>query len=134
MQNAAIPFVIYEITGSKALIGVAAFLQFVPVVFMGPLGGSLADQVPRRRMLFITQSVLAALAFGLWGAWIGGFHQVWLLLVLVGLSGLVGGLNIPSWQAFIPELVPRRDLLNAVTLNSAQFNAARAVGPALAGL
>lgn len=133
MQGATIPYVVYQLTGSKALIGVAAFLQFFPTVVMAPVSGAVADRFPRRSVLLVTQSVQAALALVLWGAWVWGSPGVATLLAVVAVSGLVSGINIPSWQAFIAELVPRDDLLNAVTLNSAQFNGARALGPALAG-
>ena len=71
-------------------------------------------------------------AVALWAAWAGGVRDPWAILALVALSGLLAGVNIPSWQSFVNDLVPREDLLSAVTLNSLQFNAARALGRALA--
>ena len=134
VQSATVPYVVYQLTGSKSLIGVTAFLTFFPVVLMGPLGGSLADRFSRRRVLLWTQSALALVALALWIVWASGLDSVAALMGLVALGALVSGLNIPSWQAYVSELVPRGDLLNAVTLNSAQFNAARAVGPGIAGV
>ncbi|MGH9182988.1 MAG: MFS transporter [Acidimicrobiales bacterium] len=133
LQAATIPYVVYQLTGSKTLIGVAAFAQFFPIVLMGPLAGSVADRFPRRSVLLWTQSAQAVLALALGAVWAWGWHDVGLLIAVVAVGGAVSGLNIPAWQAFVAELVPRSDLLNAVTLNSAQFNAARALGPALAG-
>ncbi len=134
MQSLAVPFVIYEATGSAAWVGFAAFMQFFPTVLLAPLGGSLADRYPRRMVLLVTQTIFAALAFALWGAWIAGVRSPLALTAIVGAGGVVAGVNIPSWQAFISELVPREDLLGAITLNSAQFNASRAIGPAIGGL
>jgi MFS family permease len=134
VQSATVPYVVYELTGSKSLIGVTAFLTFFPVVLMGPLGGSLADRFSRRRVLLWTQTAMAGVALALWAVWASGLDSVAALMALVALGAFVSGINIPSWQAYVSELVPRRDLLNAVTLNSAQFNAARAVGPAIAGV
>ena len=134
MQNITVPYVIYQMTGSASLVGVAGFVQFVPIVFVGPVGGSLADRFPRRRLLVLTQGAMAVVAFALWGAWAAGAGTPGVLIALVAVNGVIGGLNIPAWQAFVSELVPREHLLGAVTLNSAQFNAARAFGPAIGGV
>ena len=134
VQNVTVPFVFWQLTGSALWVGAAAFAQFIPVVVMGPIAGSLADRKPRRSVLLASQSAMAVVALALWITWIAGVRSPWVLLVLVGASGLVAGLMIASWQAFVSELVPRDILPNAVTLNSAQFNAARAFGPALGGL
>ncbi|HEX2851521.1 MAG TPA: MFS transporter [Acidimicrobiales bacterium] len=134
MQNITVPYVIYLDSHSAWLVGVAGFAQFIPAMFLGPVGGSLADRYSRKSILLLTQTLLAVLAFALWGLYIGGFGTTPVLILLVFLSGVVGGINVPAWQAFVTELVPRDALLNAITLNSAQFNAARAVGPAIAGV
>lgn len=134
MQNVTVPYVIYQVTRSATLVGLAALVQLSPSVIMGPLAGWLADRFDRRKVLMVGQSAQGLLAAAVWAAWVANFRSPVLLLVLLGLGGVAFGLVIPSWQAFITELVPRKDLLNAVTLNSAQFNGARAVGPAVAGL
>lgn len=134
MQNVIIPYVLLTTTGDARWVGLAAFLQFSPSVLLGPLSGSLADRFQRRRVLLVTQSAMAVLAFALWGMWATGVRSPWALVGIVALGGIVSGLTIPAWQAFVSELVPRDDLLNAITLNSAQFNGARALGPALGGL
>lgn len=134
MQNITVPYVIYLDSHSAWLVGVAGFAQFIPAMFLGPVGGALADRYSRKSILLLTQTLLALLAFALWGLYIGGLGTTPVLIFLVFLSGIVGGINVPSWQAFVTELVPRDALLNAITLNSAQFNAARAVGPAIAGV
>lgn len=134
IQRVTVPFVLYRLTGSAAWVGFAAFMQFAPVVVVGPIGGSVADRFPRRRVLLVTQGLAALLSFALAGLWAAGLASEWVIIGVVVLSGVIFGINGPSWQAFVSELVPRSVLLNAVTLNSAQFNAARAVGPALAGI
>jgi len=134
MQNVTVPYVIYQSTKSGLLVGLAGFSQFLPVVFIGPIGGWVADRYPRRSVLIVTNTAQAVIATVMWAAYVAGYHSPAVLIGLVFLTGVVQGLNVPAWQAFVGELVPRSALLNAVTLNSAQFNAARAVGPAVAGL
>lgn len=134
MQNVSVPFVLYQLTESAAWVGLASFAQFIPALLFGPLGGSLADRFPRRTVLLVAQSAMAVIAIALWALWSSGAAEPWSIVVLVALLGAVSGISIGSWQAFVSELVPRELLLNAVTLNSAQFNGARAFGPALGGL
>jgi MFS family permease len=134
VQNVTIPFVIFQITGSPLWVGVTSFLQFLPVVVMSPLGGSIADRFDRKAVLIVTQSAQLVVALLLWAAWVTDHRSIGVIIVLVGASGLITGINIPSWQAFVSQLVPREVLLNAVTLNSTQFNASRFFGPAIGGL
>ncbi len=134
VQNLTVPFVIFELTNSAFWVGAATFSQFIPSMALGPLAGSIADRYDRRRVLLFTQSAMAVVALTLWAAWASGVRSLALILVLVMASGVIGGLNIPSWQSFVNDLVPREDLLSAVTLNSLQFNAARAIGPAIGGI
>ena len=134
MQNVTIPYVLLTTTGDARWVGVAAFLQFSPSVVLGPLSGSLADRFQRRRLILVTQSMMAVLAFTLWGMWAAGVRSPFALIAIITFGGIVSGLTIPAWQAFVSELVPRDDLLNAITLNSAQFNGARAFGPAIGGV
>ncbi|CAN5725977.1 MFS transporter [soil metagenome] len=134
IQNVTVPFVLYELTGSAAWTGIATFGQFIPAAVMGPLGGSIADRFHRRSVLLVTQTVMAVLALALWALWEAGLARPGVIVAVVAAIGFVGGVNIASWQAFVSELVPRSILLNAVTLNSAQFNGARAFGPAIGGV
>lgn len=134
IQNVTVPYVVYDLTGSKSLVGITAFLNMFPTVLVGPLAGSLADRFPRRKVLLGTQLAQSVVAGTLWLIWLAGGDSVAVLMALVTLAALCSGLNIPAQQAYVTELVPRRDLLNAITLNSAQFNAARAIGPAVAGI
>ena len=133
LQNLAVPFVLFELTRKSLWVGLAGFAQFIPSFVLGPLGGSLADRLDRRKVLLATQSAMAVAALLLWGAWAADWRDPLLILSLTALTGVFSGLMIPSWQAFVPSLVPKEDLASAITLNSTQFNAARALGPALAG-
>jgi len=134
LQSLAVPFVLFDLTGMSLWVGLAGFAQFLPAFLLGPLGGSLADRLDRRRLLLATQLAMAAAAFLQWATWTVGWRQPLLILGITALTGIFSGLMIPSWQAFVPSLVPKQDLASAITLNSTQFNASRAVGPALAGL
>ncbi len=134
VQNVTVPFVVFKLTGSAGWLGVAGFAQLFPAWLMGPAGGVVADRFPRRSVLLVTQTMMALLALAEAAVWAAGVRNAVVIVGIVALSGVVAGLNIPSWQAFVSELVPREDLLNAVTLNSAQFNASRAFGPALGGI
>jgi MFS family permease len=134
MQTIAVPFVLYRMTHSTTWLGVGAFMAFFPALLVGPLAGSLADRFPRKRILLVSQTGMMTTAFALWGMWIGGIASPELIVVLLFFAGIASGINIAAWQSFVPQLVPRSELLHAVRLNSMQFVAARAFGPALAGL
>lgn len=134
MQSIAAPFVIYQLTHSTTWLGFAAFMAFFPALLMGPLAGSLADRYPRKTILLYTQTGMMLVAFALWGAWVAGVATPEVIVGLLMLSGIASGLNITAWQSFVPQLVPRTELLHAVRVNSMQFVAGRAFGPALAGL
>lgn len=134
MQSFTVPFVLYKLTHSAAWVGLAAFAQFLPMMVMGSVGGVLADRVSRKGILLANQAGQMVLAFGLWGLWEAGHATPTVIVVLGALSGMTAGLGLPAYQSFVPQLVPRQALLNAVALNSAQFNGARAIGPALTGL
>ncbi len=134
LLNLTLPYVLFQLTGSALWVGAAVAAQFLPMVVLSPYGGSLADHRPRRRILLVMQTAMAVVAFGLWLVWAVDLRDPLLLLALVALIGALNGVSMPSWQGFIHDLVPREDLLSAVTMNSLQFNAARAIGPAIAGL
>ncbi|MEY2452815.1 MAG: hypothetical protein QOD92_2389 [Acidimicrobiaceae bacterium] len=134
LQNIAVPFALFRLTHSAAWVGFAGFAQFAPGVFLAPLAGSLADRFPRRSVLLVNQTLLGLVALALWAEWAAGWTSPWTITATVAVSGTIASMGIASWQAFVSELVPREDLLNAVILNSTQFNAARAIGPAIGGL
>lgn len=134
LSNLAVPFVIFEMTHSATWVGIGAAAQFVPNVLMGPLGGAWADRFDRRRVLIVTQVGGSVAALVLYLVVSTGTQNPWLVILPVALQGLFGGLNLPSWQALVHDLVPREDIQSAVTLNTMQFNVGRALGPALAGV
>jgi MFS family permease len=134
MQQVTVPFVIFELTGSTTWLAISAAVSFVPPFLVGPLAGAIADRYPRRAVLLVTQTVQMIAAFALWGIWISGRASLGSILGTLFVSALASGINITSWQAFVPSLVPEASLVNAVRLNSIQFTVARAIGPAIAGL
>ncbi len=119
---------------SGLAVGITTGLQFVPVLVLAPVAGTVADRLQRRRVLIGTQTALGVLA-GVLGLLVV-FHlaQLWHVYVLALLLGVVGSVDAPARQAFVSELVPAEDLPNAVGLNSASFHAGRLIGPGLAGL
>ncbi|MBU6330524.1 MAG: MFS transporter [Acidobacteria bacterium] len=134
LQNVAVPFVVFRITGSGAWLGVTGFLSYVPMVITGPLAGSIADRFDRRRVLMVCGLAQTLLTLALWLDYLNGERRILVIIVLLAANSTAAGFAVASWQAFVTELVPREHLLNAVTLNSAQFNAARAFGPAIGGV
>jgi MFS family permease len=134
MQNLALGWMIVVMTSSPFLLGLNGFLSSLPSLFFSLLGGAIADRLNRRKMMVYTQTSMMLLALVL--ALLTSFHVVTIrtILLISLLSGLASALNNPAYQALVPELVEREDLLNAVALNSAQFNMSRAVGPTLGGL
>ena len=134
LQNVAVPFVVFRLTGSGVWLGVTGFLSYVPMVLTGPLAGSIADRFDRRRVLIVCGLAQTFLTMALWIDYARGERRILVIIVLLALNSTAMGFSVASWQAFVTELVPREHLLNAVTLNSAQFNAARAFGPAIGGI
>ncbi len=133
-QAVAIPIVVYDLTESAGWVGVAGFAQIFPLAVMGPLGGAIADRYSRRRILFFAQILRAIAATGFTVMWFGGVREPEAYVAMSLVSGLTAGINLPAWQAFVSELVPRELLLSAITMNSAQFNSSRLIGPAIAGV
>ena len=134
LQNVAVPFVIFRLTDSGVWLGIAGFLSYVPMVITGPLAGSLADRFNRRSVLMVCGVAQTILTLALCIDYARGERRIGVIVLLLALNSTAAGFSVASWQAFVTELVPREHLLNAVTLNSAQFNAARAFGPAVGGI
>jgi MFS family permease len=134
MQTIAQQWLIYRLTGSASMLGVISILGILPLVPVSLWGGSLADRFPKRNLIVVTQSVMMFLAFLLAALTWSGAVQVWQVLVLSVALAAANAIDIPARQAFVVEMVEgKEDLANAIGLNSALFNGARAVGPALAG-
>jgi MFS family permease len=134
IQMVAQSWLIYRLTDSAVLLGLAGFANQFPVFLMAPLGGAVADRLDRRRLLVATQAASSVLALGLAALTLSGQVAVWHVFSLAALLGVVNGFDLPARQAFTVELVGREDLPNAIALNSSAFNAARLVGPAVAGV
>src|SRR6202142_4215943 len=134
MQTVALGFVITARTHNPLWTGLVAAAAFLPMGLLAPLGGVLADRLDRRRWLIVT--TLAEMAFAAVLAVLAGtgHDPPGVLVVLAFLGGAAGAIGFPAYQAMVPDLVPKEDLLGAVSLSSAQFNLGRVIGPALAGL
>lgn len=134
MQTMAQAWLVYRLTGSPFLLGLAEFLTRAPILLFGLAGGLVADRWPRHRLLFVTQSLLLVQAGSLAALTLSGTVTVRWILGLALVLGLISALDHPVRQAFLTDLVPRRDIPSAIGLNSSIFNASRLIGPTLAGL
>lgn len=134
MQSVSQPWLVLLLGGTPLQLGTVLALQYAPALFLAPLGGVLADRVDKRRALMVANSVASGEALALFALTFSGAVEIWHVMVLASVLGIVNAVEMPLRQAFAAELVPRRDLMNAIALNSATFNLARIVGPAVAGL
>lgn len=127
--------VLTELTHHNATaVGIVMSLQFGPQMLLLPLTGYAADHFDRRKLLFVTQASMGTLALALGILTVTGLVQLWQVYMFAGLLGCVTAFDSPARQTFVSDLVGERDLANAVALNSTSFNAARMIGPAVAGL
>jgi MFS family permease len=134
MQNVGQAWLVLELTRSSFKLGVVSALQFLPMLFLSFPAGVLIDYFPKRMIIMATQTVMMILAFTLAALQWSGAVQYWHVLVLATILGVANTVDMPARQSFIIEMVGKEDLMNAIALNSSIFNAARAVGPATAGL
>jgi MFS family permease len=134
MQSVAESWLVYRLTGSSAMLGVAAFASQAPVLLFATIGGAVADRVDRHRIIVITQILSMILPLTLAVLTLTGSVKVWHVMALAACLGVVNAFDIPARQAFIVDMVGREDLMNAIALNSSMVNGARVVGPAIAGL
>jgi MFS family permease len=134
MQNAAQGFLIYTLTGSPAYLGYVGFVSGLPSWFFMLYGGLIADRVPKRTLLIITQASQMLLAFILAVLVFLNVVQWWHILVLAFLLGVTNAFDFPARQSFIVELVSREDMTNAIAFNATMFNTGAIVGPAFAGI
>jgi MFS family permease len=134
MQSVAQAWLVLELTGSPLKLGLIAALQFVPMLLFAVVAGAIADRLPKRRLVIASQTVLGAQAVAL-AALVGtGQVRYWHVAVLATVLGVANTMDLPARQSFIVEMVGKADLMNAIALNSAMFNGARVIGPALAGV
>ncbi|HXQ60358.1 MAG TPA: MFS transporter [Acidimicrobiales bacterium] len=134
MQTVALGFVITARTHNPLWTGLVAAAAFLPMGLLAPVGGALADRLDRRRWLIVTTVAEACFAAVLAVLAALGHAPPAVLVGVAFLGGVAAAVGFPTYQAMLPDLVPRRDLLAAVSLSSAQFNLGRVIGPALAGV
>ncbi|RSS48197.1 MFS transporter [Streptomyces sp. WAC07061] len=134
MQRIAQDWLVLSLTGSASAVGVTIALQFLPMLLFGLYGGVLADRLPKRPLLIATQSAMGLTGIALAALTLAGDVQVWHVYLAAFLLGLVTVVDNPARQTFVSEMVGPAQLANAVSLNSANFQSARLVGPAIAGV
>lgn len=134
VQTVAETWLVLKLTDSGVAVGVAAALQFAPMLLAGAWGGAIADRFPKRRLLTITQLAMAIPALTLFTLTATGAIALWMLYLLIFARGVVLAVDNPARQSFLVELVGADNVLNAVSLNSAVINSARIIGPAIAGV
>jgi MFS family permease len=134
MQTTAQGYLVFQLTNSPAYLGYVGFAAGVPAWLFTLYGGVIADRMPRRTLMLITQTAMMILAFILAGLVFADLVQPWQIVALAFLLGVANAFDGPARLAFVIELVDREDLTNAIALNSTMFNLATATGPAMAGL
>src|SRR6476659_160310 len=134
MQQVAQAWLVLQLTHDPLWLGVVAAAQFLPVLIFGLFAGVLADNLPKRQTLQVTQVIKICLSITLAVVSFSGFASIPFLILLALVIGTVNAVDMPVRQSFAVEMVGREDIGNAVALNSAMFNGARVVGPAVAGL
>jgi len=134
MQNTAQGYLVYTLTGSAAYLGYLGFVSGIPSWLFMLYGGVVADRVPRRTLIIITQTAMMVLAFILAGLVFTNVVQPWHILVLAFFLGIANAFDMPARQSFVLEMVAREDMTNAIALNGTMFNAGVIVGPAVAGV
>jgi len=134
MQIVGQAWLVLEITGSGAMLGIVTALQWIPTLFLAPLTGVIADRMSKRRILVGTQIANLSLAFVLGLVVAAGGVELWMLMVLAGLLRLVSAMEGPARQSFVLEMVGGELITNAVSLNTLTINLGRLIGPAIAGL
>jgi MFS family permease len=133
MQSTAQLWLVYRLTKSAALLGVFGFANQLPILLLAWLGGYVGDRYNRHRAVILTQAAAMILAFLLAALTLTGVIQVWEVIGIAFLVGVVNAFDVPIRQAFLVQMVGKEDLPNAIALNSSIFNGARVIGPAVAG-
>ena len=134
VQTIAQAWLVYRLTGSAALLGLVAFSGQISIFVLAPVSGIVADSKSRKHILFVTQVAPMVLSFVLAALTLTGRVAVWHVFTVAALMGVVNAFDFPVRQAFVAELVPKEDLISAVTLNSSMINSARTIGPGIGGL
>jgi MFS family permease len=134
MQIVAEMWLVLRLTDSGLAVGVTSALQFLPILLFGAWGGLLADRVPKRRLLMVTQAAMVLPALALFALTASGAIELWMVFALVLARGAVNAIDNPTRQSFVIEMVGPERVVNAVSLNSVIVHSARIVGPAVAGV
>jgi MFS family permease len=134
VQTTALMWLAYDLTHESQWPGLISAAQILPTFFLGAWGGVLADRLPKRSLIFVTQAGMLTMALGLACAVFAGAASPWVLLAIALASGLVNAVDLPARLSFVVDMVGREDLVNAVALNSTVFNLARLFGPFLGGI
>ena len=134
MQTTAQGWLVYQLTGSKALLGTVAAVGALPLLLLSPLGGSMADRHSKRTVVLLTQTGMMVLAFVFAALVWSGQILPWHIILLAAMGGIAMAFDLPARQSFMVEITSPSELMNAVALNSSLVNGARVVGPAVAGL
>ena len=133
MQNVAQGWLVLQLTNSAFWLGVVGFCSTIPILLFALVGGVIADHVNKRKLLIVTQSAMMVFAFAMAVLAYLNIIRVSHVALLAAGTGIAMSLNTPTYQALVPRLIPREDLINAIALNSAQFNMSRVLGPTLGG-
>jgi len=134
MQNVTLSWLVYRLTGSELMVGITGFCALGPVLVLGPVAGIAADRYSRYRIVLLTQSTFLLQASALAFLTLTGRITIPEIFALAALGGTLNAFDIPARQSLYIHMVGEKDLINAISLNSAMFNTARMVGPALAGV
>jgi len=133
LQSVAQAWLVYRLTGSSFQLGLVVFIGQVPLLFLSPIGGLIADRYPRRWVVVATQAISMLLALVLAVLTLWGHVQLWEILAVAGLQGIINAIDVPTRQALVSEIVDTDNLLNAVALNSSIFSNASSLAPLIAG-
>jgi MFS family permease len=135
MQNVALNWLLFKLTGSPFMLGVATFAGQIPIFLLAPVSGVIGDRFDRRKILIAVQCASMIQAFILAGITLAGVVEAWHLIILTFLLGVINAFELPIRQALVFDLLDdKRDLPNAIALNSSLFNGSRLIGPAVAGM
>lgn len=133
MQTIAQSWLVLTLTSSALLFSAVSVLQFLPVLLLSPVAGVVADRLPKRNLIIVTQSVACACATAMVILVASGRIELWHIYMLAAILGLNNAFDMPTRQAFVVDMVGKEDLVNAIALNSTLFNVARIIGPSVAG-
>jgi MFS family permease len=134
MQQVALSWLVYRLTDSAFMLGVIGFARLVPMLLFGLVGGYVADRLDRKKVILTVQSVCLLASAALAYLTVTGHIEVWQIVALTALLGVMNAFDLPAQQALVADMVGRDDLVNAVSLNAFLFNGARTIAPVVAGL